>query len=692
MNSIHSFSKLYYNIKGDNMTKYKYNINNLDCANCAREIEESLNKYTDFHNVVVNFNTSKLSYESDRDFTIIELNNLIKKVEPDVSVSKEEIEVKKEFHLSIILIGLLVGLAGYFLKLPQIIKIVLYIISYSMLLYRTTINAIKLIVKSKTINENFLITISCIGALLVGELLEGMMVIVLYSIGKILEERAINKSRQSIKSLLDIKQPYANKKYKSSVRKIAVEKIELGDILVVKKGEKIPVDGIIVKGKTKLDTAALTGEAEPVLKNRNDQVLSGCINLDDVIEIKATSLFEDSTVAKILDLLESATDKKTKTETIVTKVSKVYTPIVVILAILIIIFLPLFGVSLSDSIYRALTFLVISCPCAIAISIPLSYFMGIGVSSKEGILIKGSNYLDNLSNAKNIIFDKTGTLTNGSFSVSKIDILDKAYSENEVIDILVKGESLSNHPIAKSIMNLSTKKISNKDVKNYKEIEGKGITFDLNNKHISIGNKVLCNCDEEALLHLNINGKHIASIFINDGIKNNAKEVISELKRFGIKTYMFTGDKKEVALTIGKKLEIDKIKYEMLPTDKFNSFERIAKNSEITIFVGDGINDAPVLKRADIGISMGNVGTDLAIEASDIVLISDDLSKIPQVIKISKYTKNVIKQNLIFSISVKILILLLSVLGLANMWLAVFADTGVTLLTILNALKILKKK
>lgn len=692
MNSIHSFSKLYYNIKGDNMTKYKYNINNLDCANCAREIEESLNKHTGFHNVVVNFNTSKLSYESDRDFTIKELNNLIKKVEPDASVSKEEIEVKKEFHLSIMLIGLLVGLAGYFLKLPQIIKIVLYIISYSMLLYRTTINAIKLIVKSKTINENFLITISCIGALLVGEVLEGMMVIVLYSIGKILEERAINKSRQSIKSLLDIKQPYANKKYKSSVRKIAVEKIELGDILVVKKGEKIPVDGIIVKGKTKLDTAALTGEAEPVLKTRNDQVLSGCINLDDVIEIKATSLFEDSTVAKILDLLESATDKKTKTETIVTKVSKVYTPIVVILAILIIIFLPLFGVSLSDSIYRALTFLVISCPCAIAISIPLSYFMGIGVSSKEGILIKGSNYLDNLSNAKNIIFDKTGTLTNGSFSVSKIDILDKDYSENEVIDILVKGESLSNHPIAKSIMNLSTKKVSNKDVKNYKEIEGKGITFDLNNKHISIGNKVICNCDEEALLHLNINGKHIASIFINDGIKDNAKEVISELKRFGIKTYMFTGDKKEVALTIGKKLEIDKIKYEMLPTDKFNSFEKIAKNNEITIFVGDGINDAPVLKRADIGISMGNVGTDSAIEASDIVLISDDLLKIPQAIKISKYTKNVIKQNLIFSISVKILILLLSVLGFANMWLAVFADTGVTLLTILNALKILKKK
>ena len=457
------------------------------------------------------------------------------------------------------------------------------------------------------------------------------------------------------------------------------------------RGEKIPVDGIIVKGKTKLDTAALTGEAEPVLKTKNDQVLSGCINLDDVIEVKATSLFEDSTVAKILDLLENATDKKTKTETLVTKISKIYTPIVVILSILIIIFLPLFGVPISDSIYRALTFLVISCPCAIAISIPLSYFMGIGVSSKNGILIKGSNYLDNLSSVKNIIFDKTGTLTNGSFTVSKIDILDKSYSKDEVVNILVKGESLSNHPIAKSIMNLSNKKISNKDIKNYKEIEGKGITFDLNDKHVSIGNKVLCNCDEEALLHLNINGKHVASIFINDGIKENAKEVMSELKRIGIKTYMFTGDKKEIALTIGKKLEIDEIKYEMLPTDKFDSFEKIANDNEITIFVGDGINDAPVLRRADIGISMGSVGTDSAIEASDIVLISDDLSKIPQAINISKYTKKVIKQNLIFAISIKILILLLSVFGLANMWLAVFADTGVTLLTILNALKILKK-
>ena len=361
-----------------------------------------------------------------------------------------------------------------------------------------------------------------------------------------------------------------------------------------------------------------------------------------------------------------------------------------ILAILLVIILPIFNVPLIDSIYRGLTFLVISCPCAIAISVPLSYFTGIGVASSNGILIKGSNYLDALSFAKNIIFDKTGTLTNGTFNVTKIDILDKSYSKEEVIKILVKGESYSNHPIAKSILKLTDEKIDNKDIKNYKEIDGKGITFELDGKKISIGNKNLCDCDEDAILHLNIDSKHVASITINDGIKDSAKETIDELKKLNIKTYMFTGDKKDIALNIGKKLDIDEIKYEMLPTDKFEQFEKIA-NSGITIFVGDGINDAPVLKRADIGISMGNVGTDSAIEASDIVLMNDDLDKILKVINISKITKHIIKQNLFFAILVKVVILLLSVFGLANMWLAVFADTGVTLLTILNTLRIMKK-
>ena len=673
------------------MKKYKYNINNLDCANCAREIEEQLNKNKNFKNAIVNFNTKKISYTSEKEYTIKELNDIIKKIEPDAFISEEEIEIKKQYHLKVLIIAIIILLLGYFLQIPKYLKITMYLISYTLLLYRTTINAIKLLIKSKTINENALITISSLGALLIGEVNEGAMVITLYTIGKLLEEKAINNSRKSIKDLIDIKQPIANKKENNQIISIPVEQIKINDLLVVKKGEKIPVDSIVIKGTTLLDTSALTGESELVEIKEQDQVLSGSINQGKIIEIKAQKTFEDSTVAKILELLESATDKKTKTETTISKISKIYTPTVIILALLVIFLLPLFQIPFQESIYRGLTFLVISCPCAIAISVPLSYFTGIGVSSKNGILVKGSNYLDNLSNTKNIIFDKTGTLTNAAFEVTEIKVLDKNYTKEQIIDILVKGESLSNHPIATSIIKLKKDKINNKDIKNFQEIEGKGITFELNNKKIAIGNKKLCNCEEETTLHLNIDNKHIASITINDGIKQGAKKTIEDLKKLNIKTYMFTGDKKQIALEIGKKLDIDEIKYEMLPTDKFENYEKVAKNQEITIFVGDGINDAPVLKRSDIGISMGNIGTDSAIEASDIVIMKDDLEKIPLAINISKYTKHIIKQNLIFAITVKLSILLLSIFGLANMWFAVFADTGVTLLTIINTLRIIKK-
>ena len=678
------------------MKKYKYNINNLDCANCAREIEEMLNDNVNFNNAVVNFSTCKISYESDKDYTLEELNTLIKTVEPDAYITlNEEINDDrniKEYHLNILIIALVIGLLGYFLPLSKIVKIILYLISYSLLLYKTSVNAIKLLKKGGGINENALITISCIGALLIGEVLEGMMVITLYTIGKILEEKAINNSRKSIKDLLDIKEPFAYLLEDNKTIKIPVEEVKINDILVVKKGEKIPVDGVIIKGSSSLDTSALTGESTLEDVKINDNVLSGSINMGDVLEMKATNTFSNSTVAKILDLLESATDKKTKTETSVAKFSKIYTPIIIGLAILITIILPLiFKVSFKISLYRALTFLVISCPCAIAISVPLSYFTGIGVASKKGILVKGSNYLDNLSNTTNIIFDKTGTLTNGTFNVENIEVLDDKYSKEEIIDILTKGESLSNHPIAKSILKLKKGKIDNRDIKNFKEIEGNGISFTLDKKNILIGNSKLCDCDIDTDLHLNIDGKHVASVLINDGIKENAKDTIKELKNNNIKTYMFTGDKKAVALNIGKKLGIDEIKYEMLPQDKFKSFEDVASINGITIFVGDGINDAPVLKRADIGISMGGVGSDSAIEASDIVLMSDELSKIPLAINISKYTKKIIKENLIFAMSVKIIFLFLSVFGFANMWLAVFADTGVTLLTILNTLRIMKR-
>lgn len=673
------------------MKKYKYNINNLDCANCAREIEEFLNKNSDFKDVIVNFSTKKVSYLSDKDFSIKELNELIKKVEPDAFVSLDEVNVDKEYHLSILLIAVVILFIGYFLDLPIYLKIFMYIVSYILLLYRTFINAFKLLYKSKTINENALISISSIGALLIGEVLEGAMVVVLYTIGKLLEERAINNSRKSIKDIIDIKQVYANRKEGNEVINIAVEEIKINDVLVVKKGERVPVDSVIIKGSSLLDTSSLTGESELVSVEKGNEVLSGSINQGDVILVKAKKTFEDSTVSKILELLESATDKKTKTETTISKISRVYTPVVMGLAFLVMVLLPLFGVDFKESIYRGLTFLVISCPCAIAISVPLSYFTGIGVSSKNGILVKGSNYLDNLSCVNNIIFDKTGTLTSGSFVVEDIEILDSNYSKDEIIDILVKGESLSSHPIAKSIIKLRKEKIDNKDVKDFQEIEGKGITFLINDKKIAIGNKKLCNCSYETMLHLSINNKHVASVMINDGIKKGAKKTIEALKMMNIKTYMFTGDKKEVALEIGKKLDIDSVLYEMLPTDKYMNYEKVANDGEITVFVGDGVNDAPVLKRADIGISMGGVGTDSAIEASDIVLMRDDLEKIPLSIDISKYTKHIIKENLIFAIGVKLLILLLSVFGLANMWFAVFADTGVTLLTIINTLRIIKK-
>lgn len=679
------------------MNKYRYNINNLDCANCAREIEETLNERSDFKNASVNFSTCKVSYESEKSFTLEELNKIIKEVEPDAYLTENKVDnVKKEFHLSIFLIAIIISAFTYFFDLPRNVKLVLYIISYALLLYRPVINALKLLLKKNGINENALISISCIGAFLLGEVMEGVMVISLYTIGKLLEEKAINKSRKSINDLLNIKEPYANLKTGKTFKKIPVEEVKIDDVIVVKKGEKIPVDGVVVKGSSLLDMTALTGESNLVQKNVGDEVLSGSINFKDIIEIKATSEFKDSTVSKIIELLETATDKKSKTETTITKISKIYTPLVIGLALLIAIFLPVVSnTSLTTSIYRSLTFLVISCPCAIAISIPLSYFTAIGVASKKGILIKGSNYLDNLSNITSIIFDKTGTLTNGSFNVSSIEITDDnlkdKYTMDEIINILIKGESYSNHPIAKSIIKLKDIEIDSSDVLDFKEITGGGISFTLDKKHITIGSGKMCACQNDAMIHLNINGKHVASITIDDGIKANTKNVIKYLKDNNIRTYMFTGDKKDIALDIGEKLEVDDIKYEMLPQDKFKYYENISKENDITVFVGDGINDAPVLKRADIGISMGEVGSDVAIEASDIVIMGDDLAKIPTAISISKYTKKIIKQNLIFAMTVKILILLLSVLGFANMWMAVFADTGVTLLTIINTLRIMKK-
>lgn len=677
--------------------RYKYTIHNLDCANCAREVEETLTKDQRLDHVSVNFNTSKVSFDSETKIALDELNRLVQKAEPEAyltdNASVDDVPAKPLWQTIVLVIALAIGTISYFAPLPTAVKILGYIVAYSILLYRTARNAVKLLFKSHALNENALITISCIGALCIGEILEGMMVIALYTIGKILEAKALDNSRRGVQELLDLKQPYANllDPKTKQIQKISVDDIKIGDCLIVKKGEKIPVDGVITKGETTLDLSALTGESLPVKVTENSSILSGSVNTGNVIHLRVEKTFASSTVAKILELLEDATDKKAKTETIVAKISKVYTPIIILLSLLTIFLLPtIFHLSFSDAVYRSLTFLVISCPCAIAISVPLSYFTGIGTASRHGILIKGSNYLDNLSSAKNIIFDKTGTLTSGKFSVTNIEVFDNTYSKDEIIDLLVAGETLSGHPIASSILKLRPKHAKLPKVKNFQEITGQGITYTVKNQRISVGNSLLCPCQENALLHVHINNRHVASVTISDNIKSSAAETIQALEKRNLTTYMFTGDKNSVAKSIGRELGIDHIYAEMLPTDKFHRFETIAKNAP-TIFVGDGINDAPVLRRADIGIAMGAAGSESAIEAADVVIMNDDLAKIPYLLKLSDFTKHIIYQNLIFAITVKILILVASLFGLANMWFAVFADTGVTLLTILNTLRILRK-
>lgn len=679
------------------LKKYKYRLNNLGCANCANKIEERLKKENNLSDVVVNFSSLTLSFMSNDDIKIEDISNIVTKIEPEVVVTKidEEVkETKKNYNLIRLIIGIIIALLGLYVNFNnEIINKILIIVSYVILLYRTLKIAVKMLIKSHTINENALITISAIGAYFVDKQMEGLMVITLYEIGKILEEKAVNNSRNSIKDLMNIKQDFANKVVGDKTKVINVEDVKINDILIIKKGEKIPVDGIVVEGETKLNLFSLTGESDLVNKKENDEVLSGSINEGKVIKIKATKLFNDSTVSKILSLIEDATDKKSKTETFVAKMAKYYTPIVLIISVITFICFILFtDLTTYESIYRALVFLVISCPCAIAISVPLSYFTGIGVSSKNGILVKGSNYLDLLSRVNKIVFDKTGTLTSGAFKVTSFNLLDSSYNEDYILKLYALGENLSNHPIAKSIMNYVNIDVNEK-VKNHKEIEGLGVSYTYDDKKIKIGNNKMFDLKDDGSLniYLSISDKIVSSLTINDGIKEGVENTLKELSKKGIETYMFTGDSKENALSISEKLNIDKVYYELLPTEKYEKLEELLNDKDVVAFIGDGINDAPSLKRADIGISMGSIGSSSAIEASDIVIMDDDISKINKAISISNKVKRIIKENLVFSIGVKILILVLSAIGIANMWQAVFADVGVTIISILNTLRIMKK-
>ena len=669
------------------MKKYEYEIAGLDCAACANEIQEGLNKNPEIKNANVNFAKMKLTYETDT-LSKEGIEKIVQSIEPEVElleVNSKSKDLKNEkaqkenrkklwLHILRLVIGIIVAGVGLYVPMPQITSTIFIALGYAILLFKTAKNAVKLLFKSKTINENLLITISCIGAYLVGKSSEGLMVIILYEIGKILEEKAINKTRKSISDLMDIKPEYANLKKGDEIEIVEPSEVKVGDIVVAKQGEKIPLDGVVVKGTASLNTASLTGESKPQDVDENDIVLSGSIVLEGLLEIKVTEKYENSTVSKILELVENATDKKAKTETFVNKAAKIYTPIVIGIAILVGIFLPLisnvtYGGE-NGSIYRALIFLVISCPCAIAISVPLCYFSGIGKSSKEGILIKGSDYLDELKDVKEIVFDKTGTLTKGQFGISKIEVYSDKYVENDVLKYVVWGESYSNHPIAKSIVR-NAKNVETKKVENYEEITGKGIKYNIDVKTVLAGNSSLVGKEDEVAestkIYLKIDDELVGSILLKDEAKHGTKEAIQALNSRGIVTKMFTGDNKKAAKQIAEELGISEFEAEMLPDQKYSELEKELEKYKGTngkvAFVGDGINDSPVLARADVGISMGGVGSGSAIEASDIVVMTDSIDRIDCAIDISKKTSKIIKQNLIFSIGVKIVVLVLSVFG-----------------------------
>lgn len=582
---------------------------------------------------------------------------------------------------------------------------VIYIISYAIIGLEIVWKAIKNIIKGKVFDEHFLMTIATIGAFAIGEFPEAVAVMLFYQIGELFQSYAVNKSRKSIANLMDIRPDFANLKRNNQIIKVNPEEVKIGESIIVKPGEKIPLDGGIIEGSSMIDTSALTGESIPRQVKINDEVLSGCINQNGLLTIKVTKEFEESTVSKILDLVENASNKKSKSENFISKFAKYYTPIVVITA-LILAFIPPFILEMgtfTDWLYRALTFLVVSCPCALVMSIPLGFFGGIGGASKIGVLIKGSNYLEALSKTEIVVFDKTGTLTQGVFEVQKIETIET--SKEELLKLTAHAESYSNHPIAISVKKAYGKEINNNIIEKIEEISGMGITAKIDGKDILVGNDKLMKekeinytkCNEiGTILYVAIQNKYAGYIVISDKIKQDSKKTIEELKKNNIKkTIMLTGDKKEVGEIVAKQLGIDAVYTELLPNEKVEKMEKLLQEKTTTgklAFVGDGINDAPVLALSDIGIAMGGLGTDAAIEASDIVIMTDEPLKIVDAIKISKKTMRIVRQNIVFAISIKVAVLILSAFGLSTMWEAVFADVGVSVIAILNSLRALNTK
>ena len=610
--------------------------------------------------------------------------------------------MKKKKEVIIIISAMLFAIA-LFVRMSQNLQLILMLVAYILLGKDTVLKAVKNVEKGDFFDENFLMTVATLGAIIIGEYPEAVAVMLFYEVGELFQSYAINKSRKSIADMMDIKPEYANVIRDNKSIKVDPDEVQIDEIIEIKPGERVPLDAIIIKGETTLDTSALTGESIPVEVREGATILSGCINLNALILAKVTKEYFDSTVNKVLDLVENAAAKKSTSERLITRFAKIYTPIVISLAVLLAILPPIISGEYNFRlwIFRALAFLVVSCPCAFVISVPLSFFSGIGAASRAGILIKGGNYLEILSKVDIVVFDKTGTLTKGVFNVQKVVVVDKSIKEDEFISLVAMAESGSNHPISKSIQKYYNREIDKNSINSIKEISGKGIEALINNMKILVGNEKLVNIpsnlvidDIGTILYVEIDNKFTGYIVISDEIKKDASKAIKGLKDIGVKkSIMLTGDIEKVGKKVGEDLGLDEIYTNLLPQDKVSKFEEIIENKKSkgnVAFVGDGINDAPVLARADVGIAMGAMGSDAAIEAADVVIMTDEPSKIVTAIKSSKKTMNIAMQNIILAFGIKVIALVLSALGIADMWMAVFADTGVTILAVLNSFRALK--
>lgn len=682
------------------MNKYKYYLEGLSCANCAKKIEDKL--LENYEDVTLDFMSKTLIIKTklDQKKTSEKVFKIIKKIEPDIKISLEKSETANNLNYKLIriIISVILFVVGLLLKS----NFILLLLSYLVIGTPTIIKALKKIFTKDLFNENFLMTVASIGAFIIGEYHEAIIVMLLFEVGEYLQESILNKSRKSITDLMDMRSNYANLKTKDETKKVDPSEIKINDIIVIKPGEKIPLDGIIIKGETHLDTKALTGEAIPRKVLVGDTVISGSLNTTKVIEVKVTNNLNDSTVTKIIELIEESNLTKTRSEKFITKFAKIYTPIVLGLAFLLVLIPVLFlNGNLNDLIYRALVFLTIACPCALVISIPFGFFCGIGRASKDGILIKGSNYLEDLNKVETVLFDKTGTLTKGEFKVLEINPID--IKKEELLRIVSYGEYYSNHPIAKSIIKAYDKNIKESSIKDYKEISGRGIKATIDGNKVLIGNAELMKSEkikfdeiktENTIIYAASNKKYIGHLIIGDEIKEDAKNIVYELKKRNIKEVgVVSGDIKENVKALSDTLNLDFYYSDVLPNEKVKIFDKLKeKYKGNSLFVGDGLNDAPVLALADIGVAIGSSGIDAAIEAADVVIMSEQPSKILEVIDIAKKTRKIVIFNIVLSLTIKVSVLILGALGIASIWAAIVADVGVMLLTILNSIRILYMK